>query len=105
VLAALAASDRPLVVVGDFNATPEVVGMPAEYVDAWAVAGRDGAGLTSGPNTDLTGDHALRTRIDYVWVRGADVTDCRVVGGRPQDRTASGLWPSDHAGVVAELTF
>lgn len=105
VLATLAASDRPLVVVGDFNATPEVVGMPAEYVDAWAVAGRGGAGLTSGQNTGLTGDHALETRIDYVWVRGADVADCRVVGGRPQDRTSSGLWPSDHAGVVAEVTF
>jgi len=104
-LSAVAATDRPLVVVGDFNATPEVVGMPEEYVDAWTVAGRDGAGLTSGPNADLTGDHGLATRIDYVWVRDAEVTDCRVVGGRPQDRTASGLWPSDHAGVVAEVTF
>jgi hypothetical protein len=28
-----------------------------------------------------------------------------VVGGRPGDRTAGGLWPSDHAGVVVDLVL
>jgi hypothetical protein len=36
-------------------------------------------------------------------VRGAEVTACRVVGERPEDRTSSGLWPSDHACVVADI--
>jgi hypothetical protein len=26
-----------------------------------------------------------------------------VLGEEPEDRTAAGLWPSDHAGVVATL--
>jgi endonuclease/exonuclease/phosphatase family metal-dependent hydrolase len=92
----------PVVVVGDFNATPEAVGMPPEYSDAWAVAG-DGAGLTSGQAADLLGPSALATRIDYIWVRGVEVAACRVVGERPEDRTSSGLWPSDHACVVADI--
>jgi hypothetical protein len=29
----------------------------------------------------------------------------KVVGAADADRTQSGLWPSDHAGVVATFTF
>jgi endonuclease/exonuclease/phosphatase family metal-dependent hydrolase len=105
-IAAVGDPGRPVVVVGDFNAAPEQVGMPEEYVDAWVVAGRGGEGLTCGQSADLTGDSGLDVRIDYVWVRGdAEVTACWVVGHRPEDRTRSGLWPSDHAGVVAEIAF
>lgn len=102
-LAAVGDPDRPVVVVGDFNAPPEAVGMPPGYVDAWAVAGH-GPGPTCGQAADLTGESALARRIDYVWVRDAAVAGCRVVGGRPEDRTSSGLWPSDHAAVVADIT-
>lgn len=104
-LAAIGDPDRPVVVVGDFNATPDRVGMPREYVDAWAVAGRGGTGSTAGQRADLTGESTLDARIDYVWVRGAHVEGCRVVGDRPEDRTASGLWPSDHAAVIADITI
>lgn len=104
-LAAVGDPDVPVVVVGDFNEVPERVGMPGEYVDAWAVAGRGGDGATCGQAADLTGHSALEVRIDYVWVRGIDVIGCWVVGAQPEDRTASGLWPSDHAGVVCELTL
>jgi hypothetical protein len=31
------------------------------------------------------------------------VKDIELVGNSQNDRTISGLWPSDHAGVVAEL--
>jgi hypothetical protein len=95
----------PVLLVGDFNATPDRVGMPEEYVDAWAVAGAGGEGLTcGGENADLlAADDCLAVRIDYVWVRGAQVQGCWVVGARQADRTPSGLWPSDHAGVVAEI--
>lgn len=96
----------PVVVVGDFNATPDAVGMPAPYVDAWTAAGgrRDG-GATCGQSAGLADpESTLRDRIDYVWVRGARVTGCRVVGDQPRDRTPGhGLWPSDHAAVVADL--
>jgi endonuclease/exonuclease/phosphatase family metal-dependent hydrolase len=105
-LSVLGAPDVPVLLVGDFNATPERVGMPEEYVDAWAVAGEDGAGLTCGENTHLlAADDCLGVRIDYVWVRGARPVRCWVVGARREDRTPSGLWPSDHAGVVAEIAL
>jgi hypothetical protein len=31
------------------------------------------------------------------------VASARVVGDQPGDRTPGGLWPSDHAGLVATL--
>ena len=50
-----------------------------------------------------TTDSLLRQRIDYVFVRDAAVDGVRA-GGRPTRRTGStGRWPSDHAGVVAEV--
>jgi hypothetical protein len=103
-LASVSVADRPLVVVGDFNETAEKVGMPVEFADAWSVAGR-GNGPTCGQRADLRGESALDHRIDYVWVRDAEVRACRVVGDSAADRTASGLWPSDHAGVVAEVAL
>lgn len=93
----------PVVLVGDLNATPDRVGMPPAYVDAWVAAGTGGPGLTCGQTADLAGEDALAVRIDYVWVRDAAVARCWVVGNGPGDRTASGLWPSDHAGVVADV--
>ena len=105
-LAHNADDSMPVVVVGDFNATPDAVGMPAPYLDAWAVAGT-GDGFTWGQATDLANELSLlRERIDYVWAAGADVRDCRVIGGRPDDRThPHRLWQSDHACVLADLAF
>jgi endonuclease/exonuclease/phosphatase family metal-dependent hydrolase len=107
-LAAVAAGDRPVVVLGDFNAAPGRVGMPGAFLDAWLAAGGDPAGgLTCGQAGGL--DNAastLRQRIDYVFVRDARVTACTVVGDRERDRSRRArLWPSDHAGVVARLQF
>lgn len=103
-LRAIGDPDRPVVVVGDFNEVPELVDMPSAYADAWVAAGGTGEGLTCGHTPGLD-DPASTTesRIDYVWVRGAAVERCWVVGDRPEDRTGNGLWPSDHAGVLAEI--
>lgn len=102
-LEAVGDPEHAVVVVGDFNALPSDVGMPAPYVDAWAVAGH-GPGHTCGQAPDLSNaESTLDQRIDYVWARGVDVLACRVVGDQPSDRTSAGLWPSDHAGVVADL--
>ena len=94
-----------VVLLGDLNATPEQVGVGTPYVDAWTAAGGDpDGGRTCGQSGDLSNPAPdLRERIDYVFVRDLAVRSCRVVGGDPQDRTPSGLWPSDHAAVVAEL--
>lgn len=106
-VAARVEPDVPVVLVGDLNATPEQVGIGTPYVDAWVAAGGDPAGgRTCGQSGDLSNPEPdLRERIDYVFVRDLTVRSCRVVGGDPQDRTPSGLWPSDHAAVVAELTW
>jgi endonuclease/exonuclease/phosphatase (EEP) superfamily protein YafD len=95
--------DAPVILVGDLNARPEAVGVSDPWADAWT-QGR-GTGFTCGQSADLANVHsALAERIDYVWVRGARVLRCAVVGDRPADRTdPHRLWPSDHAGVVADL--
>ena len=35
----------------------------------------------------------------------ADKIKVEVVGDDPYDKTPSGLWPSDHAGVAAKISF
>lgn len=102
-LVAHADTEGPVVVVGDFNARPDEVAMPTGWTDAWT--GGAGDGFTCGQAADLANPTStLGERIDYVWVRDARVLGSRVVGDRSQDRsTPHGLWPSDHAGVVADL--
>ena len=47
----------------------------------------------------------LTQRIDVVLVRGGlTAGGAALVGDDKKDRTASGLWPSDHDGVVATVT-
>jgi endonuclease/exonuclease/phosphatase family metal-dependent hydrolase len=105
----LGPTEVPLVVVGDFNAGPEDVGMPESFEDAWTGAGNASGGpgaWTCCQPADLGGDiSALDERIDYVWVRGLRVEGSRRIGAAPEDRTPEGLWPSDHAGVVADLVL
>jgi hypothetical protein len=39
-----------------------------------------------------------------VMLRGISaVSDVRLVGNAPRDKTPSGLWPSDHAGLAVTL--
>ncbi len=80
---------------------------------------RNGApddGFTCCQEDLLTNDESsLDERIDHIWVRpplaGAQgpkfltAVHSMTVGDRQKDRTASWLWPSDHAGVVAGMTF
>ena len=47
----------------------------------------------------------LDHRIDYVLYqpRGVQAVAAEVLGEELEDRTPTGLWPSDHAGVVGTL--
>jgi endonuclease/exonuclease/phosphatase family metal-dependent hydrolase len=46
----------------------------------------------------------LKTRIDFVLAKPAvRIVSSKVVGNNPNIRTAGGLWPSDHAGVVSKV--
>jgi endonuclease/exonuclease/phosphatase family metal-dependent hydrolase len=106
-VAVLPADGSPTVLVGDFNAPPDSVGMPAGLVDAWVASGHPSdapEGATSGQAPDLRNPESeLAQRIDYVWVRGAQVLSCHRFGAEPEDRSEGGLWPSDHAGVAARV--
>ena len=76
----------------------------AGFTDA-AVAGGRGNTVTCCQDFDLLNPiSALDARVDFVLFRGHfSVKRAAVVGDRPRDRTRSGLWPSDHAGLVAVL--
>lgn len=101
-------SDAPrMVVVGDFNTGPGDAPynvLTKTFTDASADLGTGGAGLTCCHPDILTGTRDLYSRIDLILYRG-DVTvlSAAVLGEAAADRTAGGLWPSDHAGVVATL--
>jgi hypothetical protein len=67
-------------------------------------------GNTWGHDEDLLNTTVdLTQRLDLVLFRdggsedGLCALDADVVGEELDDRTPSGLWPSDHAGVVATL--
>lgn len=103
--------DEPVILVGDINSKPDGTGTPAYgiftgegFVDAWSSAS-SAPGLTCCFREMLTNpDDELYERIDVVFYRGAgvEVVSAEVVGDERADRI-SGLWPSDHAGVV--VTF
>jgi endonuclease/exonuclease/phosphatase family metal-dependent hydrolase len=100
-------TDLPVVAVGDFNSGPG--GDPTAYqtllggglTDSWP----DRPGLTCCHANDLHNQNpTLTKRIDLVLTRGGfDTVSADVVGEEPGDRTPSGLWPSDHAGLVTTL--
>jgi len=111
-IAALGSLDIPVILAGDFNANaePGIDHFPttddllaAGFVDSWAAAHPGDAGYTwplhgEDPQTDAS---APFERIDLIYGRGVEVKQAQRIGASPADRTASGLWPSDHAGVVA----
>lgn len=118
--ALLAPEDLPVVLTGDFNSaadgsTTASYGrfVEAGYVDLWTVGRRRGTGHTCCQTPDLTDPAShLDERVDVIFYRDeATAADgpihgsvhAELVGEEAEDRTPSGLWPSDHAGVVATL--
>ncbi|MFP2911412.1 endonuclease/exonuclease/phosphatase family protein [Pyxidicoccus sp. 3LFB2] len=109
----LAGYPRPLVLVGDLNTGP---GSPtpaygiftgsAGLTDAWTTVGT-GNGFTCcvGDRVNDTTTEGFDERIDLVLHDGdgLEPLSAEVVGDELSDRTESGLWPSDHAGVVVKF--
>jgi endonuclease/exonuclease/phosphatase family metal-dependent hydrolase len=110
----------PVLLVGDFNSAASGTQTPtyglltaAGFHDAWLDVKPSAAGLTCCHAADLRNDEStLDRRIDLVLLgpgfrtrQRSQVSGVRatVVGDEPADRTPSGLWPSDHAGVAATL--
>jgi endonuclease/exonuclease/phosphatase family metal-dependent hydrolase len=106
-LAQAPGADLPTILVGDLNSDPGEEGhavlAAAGFEDLWAEAGI-GPGFTSGFPEDLSLDGALTRRIDYVLHRGlVEPLAADVVGETAAEKAITGLWPSDHAGVVGTL--
>jgi endonuclease/exonuclease/phosphatase (EEP) superfamily protein YafD len=109
---ALARSPHPVVLVGDLNSRPDDMSgaygtfSTTGYADAWTVARGPEGGFTSGQSELLDNVPSLLDhRIDYVLYqpRAVEALQAEVIGEELSDSTFSGLWPSDHAGVVATL--
>jgi endonuclease/exonuclease/phosphatase family metal-dependent hydrolase len=119
-------SPLPVVLLGDFNSTPEdpidrsgavppyLQLTASHYADAWLYrVGPPDAGYTCCQDELLNNaDSALFMRIDYAFVRAPDgdpmvlddaVVRSWLVGDTERSKTRSGLWPSDHAGVVTDI--
>jgi hypothetical protein len=82
----------------------------AGFKDAWSATHPGELGNTWGHDEDLLNTTVnLTQRLDLVLFRdgrnedGLCAMGADVVGDELTDRTPSGLWPSDHAGVMAIL--
>jgi len=116
-LASAGGTSLPTVIAGDLNLQPS----SAEHAQLTGAGFIDllqaqNGGSAAG-HTCCQADPALRNpsptlvkRIDYVLVRPADgyavgPMDIQVFGDDASERTASGMWPSDHAGLFAKLVL
>jgi endonuclease/exonuclease/phosphatase family metal-dependent hydrolase len=97
-----------VILVGDLNSHPGTEGaailVGAGFTDTWAALNPTDPGLTCCWPEDLTSTSPpFSERIDYVLTRGiAGPVAARITGDDLASRV-SGLWPSDHGGLFAEL--
>ena len=103
----------PIILLGDFN-TPAPDGsayqilLSAGYVDVWQMDSEGTGNTCCQVPTLLNEVSGHSVRIDQIFVRNLELPASvmtQTVGDEPSNRLASGLWPSDHAGVVAHLVF
>jgi endonuclease/exonuclease/phosphatase family metal-dependent hydrolase len=108
-----------LIVVGDMNSDPNGAGgspptawnvlTAAGLIDVWPALYPDDPGyeccLRTDSLTDPPSPSPFDHRIDQIFVRGGvRPLNAKIVGTDPEkSRTRSGLWASDHGGVVAKL--
>ncbi|MDB5323758.1 MAG: Endonuclease/exonuclease/phosphatase [Phycisphaerales bacterium] len=112
-LAGPAQTNLPVVLLGDFNApadgtSPTYTGLVAAgLTDSWTATHAGANGFTWGQNELLNNPVSTADqRIDFVFTRGGiSPLSMDIVGDTVADKTPSGLWPSDHAGLVATLVL
>jgi endonuclease/exonuclease/phosphatase family metal-dependent hydrolase len=110
------ADASPLPVVIAMDASAQAAPLPADatcadfiatgYRDAWSEAHPALPGFTCCQAATMDNQASqLSRRTDLVLLRGTvRVQNAAVLGAQPSSRTASGLWPSDHAGVAVQLS-
>jgi endonuclease/exonuclease/phosphatase family metal-dependent hydrolase len=124
VLAPVEADFLPPVLMGDFNADPTadeirylkgqhvIDGRSLYFADVWDYAEPASAGYTyARDNAFALKNGEPNRRIDYIFVRGPD----KQMRGEPRNvrrafdqnvpSSAGQVWPSDHYGVVCDLTM
>lgn len=122
-LAPLDGDALPPILMGDFNAEPDadeirflrgltsLDGRSVYFADAWIYGGDGTPGYTfDSKNRFAAVAHEPPRRIDYIFVRGPDTK----LRGEPQKTRLAfatrvpapggDLWPSDHFGLVTELS-
>jgi endonuclease/exonuclease/phosphatase family metal-dependent hydrolase len=109
--------DRRTILAGDFNSAPtdvHPIGWPTPYqqlsvpfFDTWKLRPGKSSGLTCCEAADLLNDPSSHDRrIDIVFANPTPAkVKSNVMDAKLEDKTASGLWPSDHASVITELTY
>ncbi len=113
-----AISSKPVILVGDFNSDPNGDPKPdgdpkaynviakAKFTDTWKQINPRSKGwscCTDG-TVRATTTAGIDHRIDIIWTKPRLVGVRAVnVGTRLSDRSAGGLWPSDHGGTVTTL--
>ena len=103
----LDADGLPALVLGDFNTSPDDVTYALfrerGFQDAWTDARGDADGHTGLRSATLDDVSELNQRYDYILHRAPGLTtaSATLLGADAESRLPSGLWASDHAGVVA----
>lgn len=98
----------PVIIMGDLNSIPNSTTYKlftkAGFRDLWSEIGET-PGFTAEQNADLLNAVSLlNQRIDYILFKnGWEPDEVELVGELQKDRTQTGLWPSDHSGVSANL--
>ena len=120
---------KRLLVAGDFNSSPadvSPIGVPTAYqqlangvlinenplpfklADTWKLRPGKPAGFTCCELADLSNapsQHEERIDIVFALPSPGGKVKANVLNADVDDKTASGLWPSDHASLSAELTY
>ncbi len=116
-LATAGATSLPVIYAGDFNSSADDPAAPtfptyqaligAGLGDAWTTLHPGDPGFTCCEAPDLLNvDPTLSERIDLaLFTTPFGVSDVHRIGISPFDKTDTGLWPSDHAGLVATFTL
>ncbi|MEK6698422.1 MAG: endonuclease/exonuclease/phosphatase family protein [Nitrospirota bacterium] len=97
----------PTLTVGPYTIVPPYKQLADEgYADTWNLRPGNPPGFTCCQAGDLLNlESILRERIDVIFTNEepAGQIKVNVTGNDESDRTPSGLWPSDHAGVVTRM--
>ena len=108
-------TNMPVILAADFNSVANNPSDPtyptyseivnAGFVDVWPAVNQGDPGLTCCQDPLLLNTASLLSqRIDLIFARGGfRVGEADLIGDESDDKTSTGLWPSDHAGVLGEL--